>query len=169
MPSIKTTTKGRNRIHPAEVGTEEAGWITKLEQAYKEGASDEEVCALLNITYPKFMEYYSTNSNFQELVDIGRTLSKAWWIGQGRRNIKDKTFNTSLWAFNMKNLFGWSEKTQVEDTNRKGQGESLDEISSKLRKTLPAVLKTLYPDMQNSQLLSRFSKADPSLSSKASG
>jgi hypothetical protein len=39
-------------------------------------------------------------------------MSHAWWESQGRINLKTKGFNTSLWTINMKNRFGWSEKTE---------------------------------------------------------
>ena len=56
-------------------------------------------------------------SDFRELVDFGRLLSHAWWESQGRINLRNKQFNAALWTINMKNRFGWSEKTEQSMTN----------------------------------------------------
>lgn len=142
-----------NKI-PLQV-VDRAGWIAELEEAYREGASDHEVCSILKITYKKFQNYYESNPSFKELVDIGRTLSHAWWLTQGRKNITNGKFNTSLWNFNMKNRFGWADKT--ESKSLQSEDYDLDSLSTKLRTMLPDILQKLHPDMTQAAVLRKTS------------
>lgn len=85
-------------------------WVQKLVEIYSSGGSDEEICAELKITMDQFSALYRTDADFKKLVDIGRVLSKAWWYRQGRENVSNRNFNSSLYNFQMKNRFGWSER-----------------------------------------------------------
>lgn len=91
---------------------EDSSWVQKARKGYEEGASDVEICRLIGITKQTFDNYYSTNPSFKKFVEMGRTLSAAWWHSQGRLNLDNRAFNTSLWTFNMKNRFGWAEKSE---------------------------------------------------------
>jgi hypothetical protein len=89
-------------------------WRKTVLSLYDQGASDREVMRELSLTPGAWDTLYKDvlESDFQELVDFGRAMSHAWWESQGRINLKTKGFNTSLWTINMKNRFGWSEKTE---------------------------------------------------------
>lgn len=91
------------------------GWDRVVGQEYKEGASDTEVRAKLRITDALWLSLYNDpqSSAFKEIVDIGRMLAKGWWLEAGRKALRDKQFNAALWHMNMKNRYGWSDKTEV--------------------------------------------------------
>lgn len=123
----------------------------QIERAFLNGCSDIEVCRLLRITFSKFKQMYDSDEGFRTMVDVGRTMSQAYWMEQGRLNITNNKFNTSLWMFNMKNRFGWSEKADV--TNYDATPDNIDELRSKLSDVLPRVIQMLKPGVSQSELL----------------
>jgi len=91
------------------------GWEVVMGKEYKEGASDTEVRAKLRITISLWSSLYNDPqaSAFKEIVDVGRMLAKGWWLEEGRKSLRDKSFNAPLWHMNMKNRYSWSDKTEV--------------------------------------------------------
>lgn len=116
-------------------------WVQKAIAEYKEGASDIEVCDVLGISKSTFDQQYANNSTFRELVDLGRLASTAFWYRTGRKNLTNRQFNTTLWAFNMKNRYGWAEKSESTSTTTPVEQKSLDELKSEVLKRLPGILK----------------------------
>lgn len=97
---------------------DERDWRARILGLYMVGASDREVMCELELTPSKWNTLYSDLScDFHETVEIGRVYSWAWWESEGRTNLNNKNFNASLWTINMKNRFGWSEKTEQSLTN----------------------------------------------------
>jgi len=94
-------------------------WQNDLLEMYDNGASDREVMRAFELSHGAWKSLCDDTmlSNFGELVDYGRMLSRAWWELQGRKNLFTKSFNTALWSLNMKNRFGWSEKSEQSVTN----------------------------------------------------
>jgi hypothetical protein len=94
-------------------------WRKELLSLYQEGASDCEVMVMLQLS-PGAWEHLMKNtldSDFNELVTLGRIFAKSWWESTGRKNLMTKGFNTALWTIQMKNRFGWSEKSEQSMTN----------------------------------------------------
>lgn len=95
---------------------------------YSEGASDEEVKAYIwkeresfsNNLWDRWLE---EEPIFWETIKKGRELSKGWWHQMGRKNLKDKDFSPTLWYMNMKNRFGWKDKSETDITSK---GESIN-------------------------------------------
>ena len=115
-------------------------WDRIVLQEYGKGASDEEVAYALRITMRRFKDLYSTDNVFMDAVDTGRDWAKAYWLKIGRDNLNDKTFNGPLWYNNMKNRWGWADKSEVSDKTsssqdaeslRKQVSEMLSRIKSK--------------------------------------
>lgn len=130
-------------------------WAKEVIEHYRNGFSDMEVAATMNITKREFNQMLSDNPTFSKLVEFGRTLSAAYWEGLARQNVHSKTFNTPLYNFYMKNKFGWADKIETTNANE-NTNLSLDqlrtEISKKLRKLkdqnaleLPDATKVLEP------------------------
>jgi hypothetical protein len=51
----------------------------------------------------------------------------------------------------MKNRFGWADKTET--TNHEVSEESLETLKTKLDKALPQLLRKIYPEMTEAELL----------------
>lgn len=128
-------------------------WINELKDAYLQGASDVEICKILKMTQKEFDSYYERSASFKEMVDIGRMMSKAWWYEQGRRNIENTKFNTTLWSFNMKNRYGWADKTENTSVDADFEDMDLNKLESMLRKKAPSVLRLLKPTMTDAEIV----------------
>lgn len=130
--------------------------LKDVSDAYEKGASDPEVMKILRITQSKFDDLYSDSSQdgFRRMIDVGRMMSKAFWFELARKNLHDKTFNTALWLFVMKNRFGWAEKSEnIEKGDIPRQQLSLDEMRAKLQSIGPDVLKIIFPDKTEAEML----------------
>jgi hypothetical protein len=104
------------------------GWPSTMGGMYAEGASDTEIRSELKMSKGLWDSLYNdpASSSFKEVVDFGRELAKGWWLKQGRVNLKSKQFNATLWHMNMKNRYGWSDKTEV--TTKDAAEMSSDEL-----------------------------------------
>lgn len=117
-----------------------AAQTSKLDECmelYMEGAGDVEIADHLGITIKKFNELCEENESFRTFVERGSTAAQAWWWKQARSNLKNRAFMHSMWAFNMKNRYGWAEKTEATST-----GETDMNIDS-LQRQLTQALKDL--------------------------
>lgn len=85
--------------------------LDECRSLYEQGAGDVEIANKLGMTIKAFRELYDDNEPFRNFVDQGNTTAQAWWWEQARTNLKNKNFISSLWTINMKNRYGWAEKT----------------------------------------------------------
>jgi hypothetical protein len=125
-------------------------WAKELIDMYKQGASDAEVAAEQKITIRAFYKEMENNSAFAELIEFGRTLSQAFWEKQARVNLGNKGFNTSLWAFYMKNKFGWADKSESTNTNEVVTGD-LDTLRAQVTKDVARFMKQHMPELTDAQ------------------
>ena len=121
-----------------------------IEDEYSSGADDVEIAALLGITMPRFFALIQEHSAFADFIDRGRTLSHAWWVAQARKNLTTKGFNSSLWGFNMKNRFGWADKTETNDTTDKDPVDinvmraEFESVLKRIAKTSPELVSGVH-------------------------
>lgn len=134
-----------------------SNWVETMMNVYQEGGSDVEVCKALRCSLRKYNEQCNSNQKFSELVEYGRLLSQAWWMEQARHALKNRQFNTTLWAFVMKNRFGWADKT--ENVDKILEVGNLDEQRAKLEKMLPELMKRLRPDLTEAGVLKELQSA----------
>lgn len=128
-------------------------WPKILIDEYREGASDVEVCDALGITMAYFNDMYKNVEEFKELVDIGRLAQTAWWYRTGRKNLQNKSFNNTVWMFNMKNRFGWAEKSESTTTTVPEDQKTLDEMKQDVMAKIPGILKRLGVELKDAQVL----------------
>jgi len=103
-------------------------------ELYKEGAGDVEIADHLNITLKKFHELCEENEAFRTFVERGSTTAQAWWWRQARTNLKNRSFLHGMWAFNMKNRFGWAEKSETASTGE--MDLNIDQLQRQLQQAL---------------------------------
>jgi orotate phosphoribosyltransferase-like protein len=99
--------------------------LPKILELMEEGASLVEVAAELNISRSTLNDWKDEeserfNKDFSDTIKRGVELSNAWWEREGRKALRDKEFNSTLWYMNMKNRFDWADnvKNKNDNTNR---------------------------------------------------
>ena len=118
-------------------------WADALVGLYSEGASDVEVCKELKLPWKEFEKRCRDDSLFNELVTFGRLSSKAWWIALGRKAAKTGAASQAFqfWYANMKNQFGWTDKSETVLDDRKASSLSTDEIQARMSALKDKILK----------------------------
>jgi hypothetical protein len=95
------------------------GWYDEVLGMYQEGCSDVEIKALVyhhrgSFSNDLWERWIKEEEQFSETIRVGKILSEAWWAKQGRTNLRTKEFNYTGWYMNMRNRFGWKDKTETE-------------------------------------------------------
>ncbi len=96
-------------------------WYIEVLELYKSGASDVEIKALIyewrgSFSNDLWDRWINEIDEFSETIKIGKMLSEAWWAKQGRTNLSQPKFNYTGWYINMKNRFGWKDKTEIDQS-----------------------------------------------------
>lgn len=132
-----------------EATTSKARQIIDL---YEQGYSDAEVSAALRITIKEYYKTIKDNAAFAQLVDLGRTLSTAFWESQARKNLLTKGFNSSLYAFYMKNKYGWADKVETTSTSE-NTNINLDDMRTKITELVDKFVKQNTPEITDAKAL----------------
>lgn len=130
--------------------TDEKSWAKEMIENYRQGFSDVEVAAAMEITARQFKETISDNPTFARLVEFGRTLSLAFWEGLARKNVNNKSFNGSLYGFYMKNKFGWADKIETSNMNENTNLGS-DELYQQIMHKVDALVKQNKPELADAK------------------
>lgn len=118
----KTDLNNKGGRPKKEIDLLPCGWALDIIELYRFGASDVEVKAIIydwmgtfsNNLWDRWMD---EEEQFWETIKKGRMLSEAWWNKEGRINLKDKDFNYTGWYMQMKNRFGWVDRTENKSKN----------------------------------------------------
>ena len=90
------------------------GWENIMREAAQEGASDVEVRCLLGIGESGWYTLIEDDDDFRRTVKQCKDLCQVWWERQGRKmSCGESDGNATTWIFNMKNRFGWKDKTEL--------------------------------------------------------
>lgn len=96
-----------------------SNWKQIIMEKCAEGWSEAEIKAHLCMKGKRFSDpiWDSLKEKDAEFVDAirkGKVLCEAWWTKQSRKGIRSKHFQSFLWFCNMKNRFGWKDKTEID-------------------------------------------------------
>lgn len=91
-----------------------------LPELFSEGASIAEVCVKLGIHKDTFYAWKEKYPEFSDSIKHGLSLAEAWWSRIGvEGTLGSRPINPTMWIFNMKNRFAWTDRREVsmdEDT-----------------------------------------------------
>lgn len=110
-------------------------WPVQFLDMYEQGCSDAEVMREFAIT-PKQWKVLLTSlgeSEFEEVVEYGHALARAWWEAQGRVNLMKKGFNVRLYDINMQNRWGWARKAEVEQNEGPVLGADDEALDARIK------------------------------------
>ncbi len=95
------------------------------------GFSFESFAGAILVHKDTLYEWVKTHEEFSEAKKIALEVSRLWWETKAIENVVQestpgytRSLNTAAWIFNMKNRFGWSDRTEV--TTKKDGDESDD-------------------------------------------
>lgn len=88
-----------------------------MRDAAQDGASAVEIRCILGIGDSAWETLIEDDSDFRRTVKECKDLCQVWWERQGRKmSCGESDGNATTWIFNMKNRFGWKDKTETEHT-----------------------------------------------------
>lgn len=115
------------------------GWQDRFYELASEGASDVELRAEYKISHSLWYRWLEEEPIFSQTVKECHDLCQIWWEKAGRGMVMGADGNATCWIFNMKNRFGWKDKTETEVTATVSQSTTLsidkttlDDIIAKL-------------------------------------
>ena len=118
----------------------------EVNEMFTNGSTVVEICKFLGINKSTWYRWLKDprKGDFQEAVALGIQASEAYWIGVGRNNLENKSFNTALYSFMMVNKFGYrsayskQEKDITETKTTKVEVKKAVDVDSIIEKLLEA-------------------------------
>jgi hypothetical protein len=97
-------------------------WQATVVNMASKGASEVEIRAALiksnGMTYTAIRDLWyalkERETEFSETLLIAKVLCEAWWVEKGQKKLNSQYFQGYTWLANMKNRFGWRDKTEIE-------------------------------------------------------
>lgn len=131
------------------IGAEPAkSWSQQILDWYSDGDFDVEVAAKLEIPVKEFYKNMETNAAFGRLVEYGRTLCEAYWVGMAKKLVKNKSWNSQPWVFVMKNKFNWADKSEQIQGGDQVQ-LNMDELREQLQRKVGRYIELHQPELKS--------------------
>ncbi len=108
------TGKNKGGRPKREVSSFPADWEDTILTMGKSGASRAEIQAYLDLDNETMTAMEKRDLKFSAVIKKFTRNSQAWWEKHGRTQLEQKGFNAVLWYMNMKNRFGWKDKSEME-------------------------------------------------------
>lgn len=131
-----------------------------------QGYSKEAFAGHIDVSEDTIYEWIKVHSDFSEAIKKAKAKSRIWWEDLGREMVMQGGGNAPIWIFNMKNRFGWKDKTETELVGKGGQqipififgGGFLPQSPTAL--TTPKGTSFRLPPIQDSGMASTIKKND---------
>lgn len=101
-------------------------WQEIMRECGQEGGSAVEARCLLGIGTSAWETLLEDSEEFRQTEKERQALCEVWWERQGRRMTGGGDGNATVWIFNMKNRFGWRDKSEIDHTTA---GQSMNRPS----------------------------------------
>lgn len=96
-------------------------WEAMMREASQDGASAVELRCILGIGESAWETLIEDDDDFRRTVKECKALCQVWWERQGRKmSAGEADGNATVWIFNMKNRFGWKDKSEVDHSGNIG-------------------------------------------------
>jgi hypothetical protein len=93
------------------------GWEKEILALAAKGGSIVEIAVLLDISRSTLYRMTRDHESFLHTIKKCKRLCESWWLQNGRTELENEKFNSTLWYMNMKNRFGWADKQETKNTN----------------------------------------------------
>lgn len=77
-----------------------------------EGYAILEICRELKKSRQCINEWREKHKEFGDTFNEYLQYAEGWWLGEGRKNIGNKNFNSRLYELQMQNRYGWNKKSE---------------------------------------------------------
>mgnify|MGYP001175559891 FL=1 len=105
-----TNPRGRPRTTTADLPSD---WREIVLECGQAGQSAVTIRCKLGIGMSAWETLLEDSADFRESVKEAKALCEHWWEERGREMAMGAEGNPTVWIFNMKNRFGWKDKTEV--------------------------------------------------------
>lgn len=86
------------------------------------GASEVEIAAMFEVSLDTMKSWAEKYESFNTAYEVGQAMHEAWWLQQGKDNLNDRSFNTSLFKYLTMNKLGYSDKIEQKNLNMNVHG-----------------------------------------------
>jgi len=91
-------------------------------QMSREGSSEVEIAAQFEVSVDTLRKWAEKYESFNTAYEVGQAMHEAWWIREGKSNLNERSFNTSLFKFLTMNKVGYSDKIEQKSMNMNVHG-----------------------------------------------